>query len=156
MKFIRLYIIIAAFTGMLMSPAGAQPEGELTLEPVRNPFIPQLPEKPKIDETAAAQTQTQTQNQNQQNQGSVRTPNAEKGRPTVKKPSGVDTTPAPPPIPKPNFRITGLIWNSPRPQVIINGQVLDIGDEVQGFRIEAINQTGVDVSIRGVTQTVEP
>lgn len=79
MKFIRLYIIIAAFTGMLMSPAGAQPEGELTLEPVRNPFIPQLPEKPKIDETAAAQTQTQTQNQNQQNQGSVRTPNAEKG-----------------------------------------------------------------------------
>lgn len=88
MKFIRLYIIIAAFTGMLMSPAGAQPEGELTLEPVRNPFIPQLPEKPKIDETAAAQTQTQTQNQNQQNQGSVRTPNAEKGRPTVKKAVG--------------------------------------------------------------------
>ncbi|MCA9404793.1 MAG: hypothetical protein KC897_13475, partial [Candidatus Omnitrophica bacterium] len=95
--------------------------------------------------------------QNQQNQGPVRTPNSEKGPADgQKKPAGGDTTPAPPPIPKPNFRITGLIWNSPRPQVIINGEVLDIGDEVQGFRIEDINKTGVDVSIRGVTQTVEP
>lgn len=153
MRRISAIILAMGMIGGLCLPAGAQPEGNVTLEPIRNPFVPQLPEKPKIDETATTSVQTQLQ------QTGTTPPPANSGTGTTPPKTaaqGGETTPVPPPVPKPNFRISGLIWNSPRPQVIINGQVLDIGDEIQGFRIESINQTGVDVSIRGVTLTVEP
>lgn len=148
----RTLFYLTLLVGLIAAagPAQAQTDDALPDGPIRNPFVPQLPEKKEVIEpptnTQTRQTTTETK---------PITPNPRQR----KQPAGgqsANSTPKPPPIPKPNFRITGLIWNSSRPQAIINGQVLDIGDEIQGFRIESINPNGIDVSIRGVTLTVEP
>jgi len=63
-----------------------------------------------------------------------------------------DKAPAAPP----SLNITGLIWNSDRPQAIINEQVVDIGDTVQNVEIVAIHKMGVDISFNGQVITVKP
>ncbi len=140
------------FLGLTATVAGAQNSDLPPEAPIRNPFLPQLPEKPKVVETPPDTRPTPGQNpvKGQEDDDPPRqtprqTPN-----------QSVDSGTREVPIPKPNFRITGILWNSPRPQAIINGQVLDVGDEIEGFRIESIRPSGIDVSIRGVTLTVEP
>jgi len=56
----------------------------------------------------------------------------------------------------PKLIITGLVWNTDRPQAIINGQVVDIGDTLQATKIVAINKTGVDISFKGKKITITP
>lgn len=58
------------------------------------------------------------------------------------------------PIPK--LDLTGLIWNSDRPQAIINGQVVSVGDTVSEVKITAINKSGVDIEFKGKTLTISP
>jgi hypothetical protein len=55
----------------------------------------------------------------------------------------------------PPFTITGVIWNSDRPQAIINGQVVDVGDTVSNTKIVAIKKDGIDVLVEGVTMTID-
>ncbi len=50
--------------------------------------------------------------------------------------------PTPPDL---DAEITGLIWNSDRPQAIVNGEVLEIGDEINGMKIVNIQETGIYV-----------
>lgn len=135
--------------------AAAQEGGDLPDSPIRNPFLPQLPEKPVIEDTL---THTAQQPSGQGQTTTRRDPDQPRQNPkSTPGQTDVGTTPpAPPPPPKPNFRVTGILWNSPRPQAIINGQVIDIGDVVDGYRIESIHPAGIEVSIRGVTMTVEP
>lgn len=56
--------------------------------------------------------------------------------------------------PLPNLVITGLIWNSPKPQAIINGKVINIGDTVSGVRIIEIDVRGITVDYEGRTVLV--
>ncbi len=83
------------------------------------------------------------------------------------RPQGPDNTknliPVPPqPQPElepklmPELTITGLIWNSDRPQAIINAEVVGIGDIVSEVEIISINKKGVAVSFDGRTITISP
>ena len=62
----------------------------------------------------------------------------------------------------PEMTITGLVWNSERPQAIINGKVLSVGDTwtdsqtKEEIKINRIEKTGIDVSYKGKTWTIKP
>ena len=66
--------------------------------------------------------------------------------PDVSPPVEPDVEAPPPP---PNFTISGLIWNTERPQAIINGsqgtQILDVGDRLENWQVQTINQSGVEL-----------
>ncbi|UCH12120.1 MAG: hypothetical protein JSW18_04705 [Candidatus Omnitrophota bacterium] len=48
----------------------------------------------------------------------------------------------------PQFNITGLIWNTDRPQAIIDGKVLSVGDEIKGAKLLSVNKEGIKVEYR--------
>ena len=56
----------------------------------------------------------------------------------------------------PNLNITGLIWNTDRPQAIVNGQVLDQGDTIENAEIIAIKKDGIDIKYQDNITTVKP
>jgi outer membrane biosynthesis protein TonB len=58
--------------------------------------------------------------------------------------------------PPPELVITGLIWNTDRPQAIVNGQIVDIGDTIESTKIVAIRKTGIEISFDGRTITITP
>ena len=42
--------------------------------------------------------------------------------------------------------LTGIMWDSAQPIAIINGQMMRVGDGLEGYRIEAITQDRVSVT----------
>lgn len=129
---------------MILAPSVFAQKPETTAAQIRNPFIPQLPKKAEI----VAENPVPVPD----NTSKIPIP-----KPVETKPGNtIAVEPKAPPLPQPNFTVTGIIWNTDRPQAIINGQVVDIGDMVQEFKIESINQTAIEVSIQGVKMTVKP
>ncbi|HBO97724.1 MAG TPA: hypothetical protein DE315_06845 [Candidatus Omnitrophica bacterium] len=61
----------------------------------------------------------------------------------------------PPEEPLPNMNISGLVWNTDRPQAIINGQITGIGDIISGVKIIDIQKTGITVLFRNKTSTLK-
>ena len=57
---------------------------------------------------------------------------------------------------KPRFQIAGLVWNTNRPQAIVNGQVVSIGDSIGGWIISQITKKGIEVTSEGTTFFIEP
>ena len=49
----------------------------------------------------------------------------------------------------PQLNITGLIWNTDRPQAIIDGNVLSAGDEIGEVRLLSVNKDGIEVEYKG-------
>ena len=45
--------------------------------------------------------------------------------------------------------VTGVVWDSEKPQAIINGKVVSIGGQVSGAELVAINEAGVQVRDKG-------
>ena len=58
-------------------------------------------------------------------------------------------TAAPRVITPPVFIISGLIWNSDRPQAIVDDQVVSVGDFIRGVKIIGINRTGIEFIFEG-------
>jgi len=58
-------------------------------------------------------------------------------------------------IPLPEVKISGIIWNSDRPQAIINGSIVDIGDSILGIQITEIRKTGIDGVFHGRSVTIQ-
>jgi hypothetical protein len=56
----------------------------------------------------------------------------------------------------PQLTVTGLVWNSDRPQAIVNGQVANQGDTILGVKIVRIHKRGIDVAFEGATTTIKP
>ncbi len=52
-------------------------------------------------------------------------------------------------IPPPALQVNGVIWNSDRPQAIINDRVIDVGDEIAESKVVKIRRSGVDVEYKG-------
>src|SRR5437879_3335830 len=50
-------------------------------------------------------------------------------------------------LPELKWKITGIVWNSNRPQAIINDRVVDVGDSVDNAKITAIRKAELDVEI---------
>ena len=59
-------------------------------------------------------------------------------------------------VPLPKLTVTGVIWNSKRPQAIINQNVVDVGDDIEGVKIMGIRKTAIDVLFQGREITIEP
>lgn len=142
----KLPIIILTVTFFLIPAKLVFSAEESVPAATRNPFTPQLPKKIKIVEdkqkTVPENITKNPLDKAKTNDQKIQIPVA--GEPKV------------PELPQPKFIVTGIIWNSDRPQAIINGQVVDIGDVVQEFKIESIDPLGIEVSIRGVKMTVKP
>ena len=60
-----------------------------------------------------------------------------------------------PEIPVPTVTITGIIWNSDRPQAIINGKIVNIGDTILDLKITDIQKTGIEALFHGKSVTIK-
>ena len=68
------------------------------------------------------------------------------------KPVKIDrTAPPPPPAQPPAVTVQGMVWGGPRPQALIDGELYEVGEAVQGARIVAIDRNGVTVEVEGMT-----
>lgn len=56
----------------------------------------------------------------------------------------------------PSLKVTGLVWNSKRPQAIINGQVVGVGETIGEVKIVSIRPDGVDVLYQDKIITITP
>ena len=118
-----------------------------TTKPIPNPFKPRLPKREKKEIVKEINYTIE----DHENRTQFRMP--DQTRPVV------DAVPQPKPKPvvtAPNLNISGLVWNSNRPQAIINGQVVSIGDTINDVKIVNIKKTGVEISYQGVTMTIKP
>jgi hypothetical protein len=48
-------------------------------------------------------------------------------------------------IQPPDLKLNGLVWNTTKPQAIINDQVVNIGDIIENSKIVDIKKDGVDI-----------
>ncbi len=63
-------------------------------------------------------------------------------------------TPPPKPV-APDLKVSGVLWAGPKPQAIVNGLVVGIGDVVQGARLAAIGKGQVEFNVQGKNLIVE-
>jgi hypothetical protein len=140
-------IITFMFLGIVSAPAAQEADSNnldayLESFPAQNPFKPLLPKKivepprvvepPKFAEPKSAPRQVKPQS-----------------------PFGTPDEPANK-MALPTLVITGIIWNSDRPQAIINGAVVNEGDTVAEIKIVAIRKTGIDIIYQGQAMTLTP
>lgn len=93
---------------------------------IKDPFIPQLPVAPVV--------------KSQQN--SSQSSNA-----VSASASGNQMNNAPPPVEvrPPVITISGLVWNTDRPQAIVNNQIVEIGDKINEWTIVTIHEEGIEI-----------
>lgn len=103
----------------------------------RNPFQPQLPvqeeEQPPVKPVEIIKP-------------------VDKPKPVTGKTSSSSVKPSAQvakPQPPPDLKITGLVWNTDRPQAIINGKVVDVGDKIETIQIVSINKNGIEIDFEG-------
>ena len=102
---------------------------------LKNPFEPQIPNKePAVKEVL---------------------PVKEVPKPAMGQPSNLSRS-VEREIPLPKLTVTGVVWNSKRPQAIINQNVVDVGDDIEGVKIMGIRKTAIDVLFQGREITIEP
>ena len=130
---IFLFLLIKPF--ILFSEEVIPPSSSEDLDSLRDPFTPQLP-LPPVKEIPKP---------------------ANPPRPTA---TGPDTVTPPPPAKKnpepivekplpPQIKISGLLWNTDQPQAIINDRIVNVGDEIEKWTIQKIDQGGIEISARG-------
>jgi hypothetical protein len=114
---------------------------------IRNPFLSQLPKKeePKPPAPVAADLPQKP---------AIPVPSPI--QPVLQSGRGEQKPPPPAEIPLPALNITGLIWDTDRPQAIVNSRIVDVGDTILGARIIAIKKTGVDVLFNGKNFSIGP
>lgn len=61
---------------------------------------------------------------------------------------------APVPIEPPKLQVSGIVWNTKKPQAIIDEKVVTIGDIVQDSKIVDIHKDGVDIIYKEIMFTV--
>lgn len=116
-----------------MGVQGVNKETAQIIRNLRNPFIPQLPPPKSTNETPVEQTDVQSDI-------------------PIPGPDAVGE----PEIVRPNFTISGLVWNTHMPQAILNGEVVSIGDVVESWTISDITNEGVEVTFQNKTFMVKP
>lgn len=115
------------------------PDLEIEIRKLTSPFKSQLPVI--IPEVIP------TENEHTPYQGLSTFPIPENAQVIIEEP--------PPPIIPPTFSISGIIWNSRRPQAIIDNEVVDIGDVIKDATIKTIKKTGIDIEYEGEIFTID-
>jgi len=59
-------------------------------------------------------------------------------------------------IEPPALILSGLVWNSSRPQAIVNGTIVRVGDEINGVTIIKIARDGVEGDFKDVKVYLKP
>lgn len=136
--------------------AKANDDFESRLLSIKNPFKAQLPEKEIIDENPDVGEKAPKPIE----------PDPKKSEVPIGPPKPIESielmNPSPEAIdaepekiiPLPDVIVSGIIWNSDRPQAIINEQIVNIGDTILGIEITEIRKTGVDGLFHGKTVTI--
>ena len=60
------------------------------------------------------------------------------------------------PVKPPNLNISGIVWNTNRPQAIINSYVVGIGDKIANVTIIDIIKSGVAIEFQGKRFIIHP
>ena len=58
-------------------------------------------------------------------------------------------------IQPPALKLNGIVWNTNRPQAIINDQIVAIGDTIENSKIVDINKSGVDIIFANKLYTIQ-
>lgn len=59
-------------------------------------------------------------------------------------------------IPPPQATVQGLIWNTDRPQALVDHQIIRPGDTIQGWIVETIDSNGVHLRYDDRTHVLQP
>lgn len=151
-KIIFYYIFIV----FVISDVCAQGETKKVNKPdfqnitITNPFQTKLPKFKKEEKKEPAIDQRTLRKKRQEDQKALFTSKKEREKKRREK-TKVDAKPT-----MPRLEITGLVWNTDRPQAIINGQVVDEGDIVSQVQIVSIEKSRIDVKFLGETSTLSP
>lgn len=135
-----LILFLSASRGMTEEPQEYLALADLESFSADNPFASKLPIPPPVIETAPPSTEQPTG----PNIGGQMMPGLQTDVKQEKQ------------TPLPELVLTGLVWNSKRPQAIINGSVVDIGDRIADVEIVAIQKDGVDVKFLDAVTTIKP
>lgn len=118
--------------------------------PDRNPFAPQVPQEDIRIERVAPDRPVDVA------EPVVSQPPPREEEPPVYMPRLDEARQPPiPDVPLPSLKISGVLWNTNRPQAIINGQIVGIGDVVSGVKVVDIQKTGIAVLFGAKTMTLE-
>ena len=163
-RVLLISIIWLIFSPCLMISAQEDPlidnQLELKLGSIKNPFKSQLPQMEEelvsIEEEqdlSDIEDESSITNAPERFQPVIPQPETE---PKVKTPARPKPTIQPKEIvPLPDLIVSGIIWNSDRPQAIINGYVVDIGDIILDIKITDILKTGIKGEFHGRTITIK-
>jgi hypothetical protein len=143
-----ILILFLFFSGTLLAEAQERAE---TIEyfdapkdvDLNNPFKPLLPKrKPVVQAQLSSEPGAVSGQPGQKPAASLQQPGAQA--------SAV--------VPLPPMTVTGIVWNSDRPQAIINGDVLTQGDMVPNTAIKVvrIQKTKIEFLIDGRTESIKP
>ncbi|MCK5580374.1 MAG: hypothetical protein KAJ18_03785 [Candidatus Omnitrophica bacterium] len=120
---------------------GLDKETAKILRSLKNPFAPKLPQP--VEEPAKSPRK-------------VPKPHV------VKKPEPMPVKKGPrpitqkPEISKPNFFISGMVWDTEYPQAIINTQILNVGDRIENWTISHIGPNGVEITYKNTRFVIKP
>jgi len=156
LNMVRIFLILIISAGIINPLTALAEEQGLTLEKmesklssVKNPFQSQLPVK-KQEKAIAKKEPVKVKK--------PQPPKAVKPDGTVKAPTGPAKTEVIPEKeipPLPNLTINGVIWDSERPQAIINGHIIDIGDAILQVEITDIRKTEIEGIYYGKPVTIK-
>ena len=116
-----------------------------------NPFTPRMPKE------TSKSTERNILNQVQQNQVNPDTNPTQSDRFSDSR-----TQPNSSSVNPPELTVTGLIWDSQRPQAIVNGRVVDVrstfklADDQPEIKIISINNVGVEIAFNGRNLILSP
>jgi hypothetical protein len=108
------------------------------------PAVSEEPTEPPAPSTTPSETETVSK--------PVSKPAAEPAvtTPPVATITNVPTaTITPEPKPRPDFRLNGIIYTAVKPSAIVNGQIVHLGDQVDGATVVWIGRTNVTLQIKG-------
>ena len=143
-----LKIIILTFATFALSQSAAFAINKnYSKSYLRNPFQQQLPRRKKVIKPSTEATKKAIQKKK-----STANKKAAAKKQVFVKPQPVKVAPIEPPI----MVISGLIWNSDRPQAIVNNKVIDVGDTIETIQVVAIRKEGIEIEFQGKTITIEP
>ncbi len=120
--------------------------------PARDPFTPQVPQ----DEIRVRRVEPPPVKPLEIKETVVPPPAPVADLPPVRIPVPEDIRPPQRVLePLPDITIAGVVWNTDRPQAIVNGQIVGIGDMVSGVKILGIKKMGITVLFQGRTEILK-
>lgn len=140
--FVLIMTTIDAHASRLVVDKSYFEEGVLT----RNPFEPQVPREVQVRRDPVEPIERPPE---------ILPPPSERLPPVPAPPPPVEVLPPPVEVPLPDLKIAGVVWNTDRPQAIVDGKIVGIGDTVSGVNIVNIEKTGITISAGGRTATIK-